>query len=244
MNIPTDLTTLERELTTPLSEGGGMFCAQNSEGYAINGVTYQWPRGSKLKWGKEFTALGAISSDDVISCIKEFLKEISECCDVFFEYITNPLAANIKLTRMRLDGASGVLADMQIPVGNVSAENSQLLGRFDDSENWVLADNPPANTIDFYRVGLHEWLHAMGLGHKPASVQVPALISPIYSPTMRHLQAADKSELIRRYGVPQTPIAPPPTSGSKPINCSQIITIEQGGKKWKGTLSGVLLPVQ
>jgi hypothetical protein len=73
-----------------------------------------------------------------------------------------------------------------------------------------LFENPPNGWIDFYRMMLHELEHAHGLGHKPASIQVPALISPIYSPVMRHLQPADKGELVRRYGAPKPPITPTP----------------------------------
>lgn len=227
---------LENELEKAIGAGGGLFCGQNSEGFAINGVTYQWERGSKLTWGVAFTRLGALTRDDVISAVKEFLKEITDCCDLFFSFTENANAANIKLTSQRLDGPSGVLADMQIPPPGSKASDTQLLGRFDDGENWGLYDNPPNGTIDFYRTALHEWEHACGLGHKPPSIQVPALISPIYSPTMRHLQKADKDELVRRYGVAQAPpVVPPPVAGRKPVNCE----IEQGGLKWRGVLSPI-----
>lgn len=238
-----DYSTLARELETPLSEGGGTFCGQEQQGFAINGVTFQWVRGSKLTWGYAFSRAGQLTFDDMVSATKEFLKEITEACDIFFEFTTNANAANIKVTTQRLDGASGVLADMQIPSPGSRSDNTQLVGRLDDSENWGLFDNPPAGTIDFYRVMLHEWLHACGLGHRPPSITKPALIAPLYSPTMRHLQPADKDELTRRYGSPQPPIEPPPSAGRKPVNFKGIQEIEQGGQKWKGTVTGILLPV-
>lgn len=237
-----DYSALERELETSVIAGGGLFCGQNQEGYSINGVTYQWVRGSKLKWGLDFSQIGQLTYDDMVSAIKEFLKEITDCCDLFFEHITNADIANIKVTKKRLDGASGVLADMQIPPPGSKPDSTQLIGRVDDSENWGLFENPPSNAIDFYRTMLHEWEHACGLGHKPASVTKPALIAPIYSPTMRHLQVADKDELVRRYGSPQVAI-PPPTSGTKPVDYEGIQTIRQGGRTWRGTVKGVLLPV-
>lgn len=228
---------LDRELEQPLGAGGGMFCGVSQEQFAINGVTYAWPRGSKLTWGVAFSRLGQLSGQDCKDAIVAFLKEISDACDLAFEYIANVNAANIRYTAQRLDGANGVLADMQIPVGNVSTGSTSLLGRYDDGENWVLAQNPPNGAIDFYRVGLHETLHAVGLGHKPASIQQPALIAPVYSPVVRHLQPADKAELVRRYGpATVTPSAPPtPVPGAKPV----IVTVEQDGKKWSGSLPRV-----
>jgi hypothetical protein len=237
-----DYSVLEREMEAPLQDGGGLFCGQNSEGFAINGVTYQWVKGSKVTWGYDFSRAGTLSYDDMVSATKEFLKEISECCDLFFEHIKNAAIANIKIISVRLDGSSGVLADMEIPPPQSRADSTQLRGRVDDSENWVLADNPPSNTIDFYRTMLHEFEHACGLGHKPPSIKKPALIAPIYSPTMRHLQQADIDELVRRYGVNQSPVIPP-VSGRLPVNYKAVHEIEQSGKKWKGTVSGVLLPV-
>lgn len=240
-------SALENELEVPLSQGGGMFCAQNAEGYAINGVTYQWPRGSVLTWGLAFSRLAGLSDMDVKDAVTAALKEIAECCDVSHEYTANVGGANFQLTTQRLDGASGVLADFQIPVGNVGP-STHLLGRFDDSENWVLAENPPVGSIDFYRVVLHELEHGHGLGHKPASIQAPALIAPIYSPTIRHLQQADKDELVRRYGPPKPVVSPPPppipVPGANPIVLTTTSVLEQGGKKWqaetKTTLTRVL----
>ena len=210
---PPDWSKLDKELEIPVAEGGGAFCSQNAEGYAINGTTYQWPRGSRLTFGIAFSRLGSLSDMDVKDAVTEALKEISECCDVTHAYVVNPNAANFKLTTERLDGASGVLADCQIPMQTAQPDRTSLLARFDDAENWVLDDHPTQGKIDFYRVVLHELLHGHGLGHKPASIQVPALIAPIYSPTLKNLQKADKDELVRRYGTPKSPPVTPPPAG-------------------------------
>jgi hypothetical protein len=227
--------TLDAELETPLTEGGGTFCGVSEEQFAINGVTYKWPRGSKLAWGLEFSRLGQLSDMDVKDAIDAALKEISACCDVSHAYVKNPAAANFRLTTRRLDGSSGVLADFQIPVGNVSTDTTTLIGRFDDSENWVLAENPPNGTIDFYRVALHEFLHGHGLGHKPASIKVPALIAPVYSPLVRSLQAADVGELVRRYGDPKAIPVPPAPPGDAPNQIDVDLTCTVGGVKYRAT---------
>lgn len=202
------------------TEGGGFFCGVEYQEYAIGGVTYRWQPGVKLAWGIAFSRLGVLSDMDCKDAITAALKEISDACDVKHEFISNADRANIKIISTRLDGASGVLADCQLPVGNVTVEGTQLLMRIDDSETWGLFANPPAGKIDFYRVVLHELLHAHGLGHKPANVNEPALIAPMYSTQIRSLQKADKGELVRRYGAAKT--IPTPTTPAAPAGKCEI----------------------
>lgn len=217
--------------------GGLVFCGVTEEQFAINGHTYQWPRGSKLTWGIASSRFGRLSDMDLKDVVSHFLEEIVAACEIEFTYVPNAALANIYLISQRLDGPSGVLADMQIPTGNVTPA-TQLRGRFDDLENWVVSETPKSGEIDIYRVGLHEWLHALGLGHRPVSIPDPALIAPVYSRTIRNLQPADKGELVRRYGPAR--IAPPsmppppvsPTPGAKPVS----VTVTQDGKEWSGSV--------
>lgn len=216
-----------------VTDGGMVFCGVSEEAFAINGVTYQWPRGSKLTWGIAFSRLGDLSDMDCKDAIALALREISECCDVTHEYVKNANAANLKIISQRLDGPSGVLADCQIPVGNVHSDSTQLLMRFDDSERYGLFSNPPSHGIDFYRVFLHEAEHFHGLGHKPASVMEPALIAPTYNTRIRNLQQADIAELVRRYGPQKSKPAPQP---QPPSGKAVTVTVEQNGLRWKGDI--------
>lgn len=224
-----------------------MFCGVTAEQFAINGRTHQWPRGSLLTWGVAFSRLGEMSDMDVKDAIIEVLKEPANACDVSFKYIQNALQANVRLILSRLDGPSGVLAQAGIPMPNARPENTQLTLEFDDSEPWGLFANPPSGRIDFYRVALHEFLHILGLGHRPPSVREPALIAPIYSPVLRHLQPADIGELVRRYGAPKPlPSGPaePPVAGALPIHFSEVKNVWQGEgankKLFRGTVEGTL----
>lgn len=223
-------------------DGGRLFCGVTVQEYAINGVTYQWARGTKIKWGLAFSRLGNLSDMDVKDCFTAALKEISDCCDFKHEFVGNPDFANIFVITQRLDGAMGVLADCEIPPVGATADNTRLRMRLDDGESWVISESPAPNQIDLYRVILHELEHGHGLGHKPANVADAALIAPTYSRTLRNLQAADKAELVRRYGispatpVPLPPVNPqPPTPGAMPVS----VTVEQNGKKWSGSIPRV-----
>lgn len=221
----------------PATEGGGLFCGVMAQEFAIDGVTYQWPRGSKLAWNLGFSRLGSLGDMDLKQSVKEALQEVEDCCDLAFEYTANPRLANVLAKVARLDGKNGVLAQMGIPVGNVSETTTQLNGEFDDSESWVISDNPQPGQIDFYRVWLHEFEHALGLGHKPANVPGDALIAPIYSPRIRHLCDLDKQELVRRYG----PSKSAPTAPKSDAGIVGRIEVEIDGVKYaaQGTLKKV-----
>lgn len=205
------INELIAELTAPVTEGGCAFCGVALQEYAISGVTHQWPRGSKLKWFPAFDDLGGIRTLDARQAMTEALKEITDCCDLEFTQVSSELNANLLIVLQRLDGKMGVLADCEIPVGNVSADRTRLRMRIDTSERWGVSINPVGDLIDFYRVFLHEALHGVGLGHKPASIRDPALIAPMYSPSIRNLQPADKGELLRRYGQAKVVPAPVPS---------------------------------
>lgn len=234
--MPMVMTDAELDLygLRSVLDGGKLFCGVTEEAFAINGVRYQWPRGATLSWGIGFTKLGPHSAMDVKDIVTACLKEISDCCDIKHIYLPNFLQSNIKIISQRLDGASGVLADCQIPMQGSHPNSTQLTMRLDDSESWVIAEQPGNNVIDLYRVVLHELEHGHGLGHKPSDIVAPALIAPIYSRTLRNLQKADKDELILRYAPPtaSTPSTPTVTPGAKPVDA----TVTQDGKTWKGSI--------
>ena len=232
-----DYSEIDAELETSATFGGGVFCGVREDQFAIAGITYKWPDSIReLTWGVTFSRLGGLSDMDFKDAAAAWFAELAEACNLTFRYVATDRLANILYTAARLDGASGVLADMQIPMPSFTPD-SQVLGRFDDSENYVLAENPAQGTIDLYRVGLHETEHALGLGHKPASIQKPALIAPVYSPTLRHLQEADKDELVRRYGrrtvIPAPPPPVVPIPGAVPIVMESTHLLTQGSKTWK-----------
>lgn len=227
---PHDNLELLSELSTPVTEGGCAFCGVTVQEYAISGVTYGWKKGSHLRIALDFDDLGALRATQVKEAVEASLKEISDCCDITHEIIAATLNANLVVKLARMDGKMGVLADCQIPQPGAKPDNTQLLMRIDTSERWGLSESPTGDMIDFYRVFLHEALHGMGLGHKPNSIRDPALISPMYSQAIRHLQPADIGELRRRYG--SASILPPPPPGTAPTSIPVRIEFDAHGRTY------------
>lgn len=89
------------------------------------------------------------------------------------EYTSNARTADILVTTYRMDGPSGVLADMQLPCGQ-----RQIKQRTDSSEPWRIYDGPPQvnGYIDLTRVDTHELGHGLGLPH----LEHGNLMQPMY----------------------------------------------------------------
>lgn len=213
-------------------DGGLIFCACNSEAFAINGVTYQWPRDSKLKWSLGFSALGSLNDMDLKGMYTDNFKEIARACNLQFEYVSSPNSANIFTELANMDGRGGVLADMQIPMQSSQRVN----GRIDQLDVWTIAEDV-SNTdkIDAKRVTLHELLHACGLGHAPVVRDNPALIEPTYNRQIAHLQPRDIAELQRRYGPPVTAPGEPPAPVNNNVTVEIVVRTADKVVKFSGT---------
>jgi hypothetical protein len=225
------LHALGQELSTSVLQGGTGFCGTNVQEYAINGVTYGWKRGSRLKIALDFDDLGVIRASQVREIIEAQVNQVRAVTDdLKFELFTPSLSANLVCKLARLDGPNGVLADCGIPPPNSDPANVQLPMRIDTGEAWRHFTTERVNgAIDFGRTWLHEFLHFLGLGHKPTSIAAPAIIAPAYNPLLWTLQEADKSEIVRRYGGRTTPIEPP----IKPVGGMQAdVKITVNGEVW------------
>lgn len=209
-----------------------LFCGQNDQGFAINGITYRWPVSKGLTWGLGISRLGSLSDLDLKQMYLDIWAEIGAVVDFDVQYNPNPRAANFLVLSRRLDGPSGVLAQAGIPMPQFDA-TSQLQVEWDDSELYGLWINPPAGKIDAYRVGLHEGLHWMGLGHGAIDRANPALIEPQYNPRIRHLQQRDKAELLRRYPAAKVKPDSPAAPAAPPSDQFPAVLLEQGGQVYR-----------
>ena len=114
-----NLHALGLELTTSALSGGTGFCGTNVQEYAINGVTYHWKRGSKLRIALDFDDLGQLTNRQVKEAIEAAINEVRATTDgLSFELFTPTLSANLVCKLARMDGQNGVLADCQIPSPN------------------------------------------------------------------------------------------------------------------------------
>lgn len=231
-----NLLLIDQEMHTSVLHGGGAFCGVTQESFAINGTTHYWRKGSRLKIALDFDDLGQLRSNQVKEAVEAAVNEVRATTDgLTFDLFTPTLSANLVCKLARLDGPSGVLADCQIPTPNADPSRTQLQMRIDTGEVWRLFTQQVNGAIDFQRVWLHEFLHFLGLGHKPASIATPALIAPMYSPIIRGLQEADKEEIVRRYGgavaKPAPPVTPsPPSNPARVVQAKIDVTID--GQVW------------
>lgn len=203
----------------PATEGGLLFCPLKEE-YAINGRKYQWPRGQLIRWHLGFSRLGQLGTTDLMQAGVETYAKFSAICKIKFEYTSNPKTANFLLTTAALDGPSGVLADMQVPMPGAN-ERTQLVGRF-DAEAYGIFDGPsPRGKIHFPLVLLHEGGHGIGSGHAPFDRNDPCVMEGTYNDSLRELQPRDIATFVERYGPPDAAEIPKsvPANGL-PVYCS------------------------
>ncbi len=168
----------------------------------------QWPRGMELTYTiaeklEEF-------SDDEYKDLCEMAFMPWEARSNFSCHYVSTGFANIVLTTRHMDGAFGVLAEAELPCGNIGPQ-TQLRMWADTSEDWVQAENPSGRMIDALRVFIHEAGHLLGMPHV---TDRPAIMNPSIS-EIRTLQPADLEMVIARYGEKVlVPVPPPPTPPS------------------------------
>lgn len=197
----------------------------------------QWANKRRLKW---YVAdrLRGLSLETMTAAYHQAFGSWQAVCGLVFEQtFEQPLADFVVLTR-RIDGASGVLAEHELPNGN----DRPIRGWFDIDEQWVVSPTP-GRSIDLVAVATHEFGHGIGLGHEETR-RTTALLDPIYDPRIRVPQEWDIAQAQMRYGLPveePTPIPPPslpPTPGpsAAPPELQVMITVPSMSAMYQGTL--------
>lgn len=114
--------------------------------------------------------------------------------------------ADLVIRVASIDGRQGVLADCMLPGPRV-----QIM-RLDNDELWTVFMGPdvPNQSIDLYRVLLHELGHFWGMGHAPQGS--PNLMAPVYSRNIWEPRSWEIGEMQRGYGPPKASPTPTPSS--------------------------------
>jgi hypothetical protein len=166
----------------------------------------QWPIGMTVKYSV-LDPLPGFDKDSFFDLMKEAITPWDEVSGVVTQATKNPAEANILIGVRRIDGPQGVLAEAELPCGNVN-ERTQLRVWGDSSDQWIVAENPPSGRVDVIRVYRHEFGHSFGIGHNQDGVK-NALMDP-YVSDIRTLQEWDIAQQVLRYG---EDILPPPVGG-------------------------------
>ena len=211
----------------PVTKGGSLYCPLILP-FAINGVTYAWPKGMVLGWNIGMARLGDLTDVDMKEgAAANFAQIESYIRDLKFVYNPNPKTANFLTLSRKLDAQGGILAQHRIVMPGATAA-TQLPGEFDVSERWVRSRTAIQGAIDFDRTHLHEVLHGLGLGHGDVDKADPALIEPMYSWSIWALQPRDIAELQRRYSKAEVAPSPPAAPSAR----GQKITLESAGYRY------------
>lgn len=189
-----------------------------------SGSLCKWPDGD-IRW-TVVAVLPGFSEEEFTDCARRALDILAGVCGITPRFVESASQARILVGVRQIDGRMGVLAESELPCGQVR----QCRQWYDTGESWVVSDNPPSNKIDLLRVMLHELCHALGMPH----ISDGNLMAPTYSRDINRPQTGDVAELQRRYGRPKTrPSEPPPAE--KPNT--------PGGDLMNAILRGLLLSV-
>jgi len=168
----------------------------------LNGLIAPWRR-KRIAYSVQ-GALPTLSRDQFRAAALEAFLSWSAVCDrEFFEDDQNP---DILITAGRIDGPLSVLAWSELPDGS----DRQLQQKYDATERYVIAIQPPRGSIDLVAVMTHEIGHAIGLDHR--SPPRGDLMDPTYSPGRRVPQPGDVERIRGLYGPPG---APPPSDDDR-----------------------------
>lgn len=178
------------------------------------GQVCKWPDGD-IGWGATALPPG-VTEEQFTACAMWALNEIARHCGIRPRLVQSMADRPRILSGVRaIDGPMGVLAESELPCGNVTLCRQW----YDTGEHWsveLLAIR--SGNIPLWLVMLHELMHALGLPHAPDGVK--AVMAPMLDTTLRECQPWDIQQLQLRYGPPvtQPPVMPPvPTPIPTPV---------------------------
>lgn len=166
----------------------------------------QWPRGMTVTW-HVVAGVPGFSIQDLQQIYAAAFDLWSAVSGFRHEYTSNPRNANLIEGSRPIDRAGGILAEHQLPCGNIG-RRSQLQGWFDSSDSWTTAKNwQGTGKFPIQAVAAHEFGHGIGISHNQDGVT-----NNLMDPTVSNINAPqswDIEEAVTRYG--PRPTNPDPT---------------------------------
>lgn len=183
------------------------------------------------KWGKHdlkwhFSGrLPGLSDDEAKEAFRLATKYWEAVCDLRFQYVSQPGAADLLLQAGAIDTAGGTLAWQELPCGR----DSQKDGMYDTRDTWTAAESPQRGRIDLVRVAAHELGHGIGIPH----IASGNLLQPTYDLRIRRPQSGDIKEAQKRYGAPKDQPDPtePPIDPGDGITLFDIVRLHTPAKE-------------
>lgn len=170
----------------------------------IGATVCKWPD-PNITWDIVADIKG-LTRDQVQAGVTEALNRWKKVCGIKPQFTPGNANARILVGSRGIDGPMGVLAESELPCGNVR----QCHQWFDNGEPWGIF-NGAGQGIDFVRVAMHELGHALGMNH----IGSGNLLAPTYSQTIWDAKPGDIAEMQARYGPPATEPPAPPKSGDE-----------------------------
>jgi hypothetical protein len=189
-----------------------MWCRTNSN-FAANSSNCKW-RHMPVRWTVDSVPNEFRTSEfsDIITTAFAAWESVSG-----FQAVQADQNPNIIFQAGRIDGRNGILAQAELPCGNVN-ENTQLKVQVDISENWAdYSGSLHGGMMDLLRVVTHELGHSLGISHCTTE---SALMNPSVS-DIRTVKSWDIEQAVLRYGAKAAPSLP--SDGTPLLDCLQSI---------------------
>jgi len=178
------------------------------------GRVCKWPRGYRILWSVHSPVPG-FTTDDMYDLYSEIWENLNQIAHLPNAPNRPKSPANIEISSRRIDGFGGVLAQARLPCGRVT-DQTRLSHEIDTGEDWVVAANPSSRKMDLLRVGTHELIHNLGIGHVDRGVAQDIMNPSVGSIRVVKQRTWSANQLVDRYGAPKQtePDEPDPPTGA------------------------------
>ena len=187
-------------------------------------LLYQWPAGSDLAVCVD----SSITDAEAVERIKAGVEQWPTVCGIKLHWVTDSDLADVWIVPAHLP-ISATSKELGLTDEPVPGVKRQLLMRVNYDEVWT--------PEELYQTSLHEFGHALGIGHAPVGVM--SCMSAYLDPSVTTPQSWEIGQAQLRYGLPAAFASSPPLL----VTASFTVEIPEPGRYTValegGTASGV-----